>query len=273
MYLSDHPLRRIADRIAERVDTAHRRAGRSPRRHLRPDRGAIRDLRAFIPRRSTTGQRMAFMTLEDLSGACEVVVFARIFEECAELLRPDQVIVVRGRVQAGRNGRAPAPATQNGAAAAGGGGAPRHRVGERHRRGRVRPRRRPAGRLAAQQPGPAAARPPVRRGCSRPCAASSDATAARPRSWSRCRGRDRWTRSSSATSGGSSPGPPWSARWSCCSATPRTGWRWSASALPSREAAAAAEARSPPRPVQTIPGQSRPTSQSSATLATRNTTR
>jgi DNA polymerase-3 subunit alpha len=60
---------------------------------------------------------MAFMTVEDLSGACEVVVFARIFEECAELLRPDQVIVVRGRVQAGRNGRAPAPATQNGAAA------------------------------------------------------------------------------------------------------------------------------------------------------------
>jgi DNA polymerase-3 subunit alpha len=62
---------------------------------------------------------MAFVTLEDLSGTCEVVVFARTFEECAELLRADQVIVVRGRVQAGRNGRtatAPAPA-QNGAAA------------------------------------------------------------------------------------------------------------------------------------------------------------
>ena len=56
------------------------------------------------------------MTLEDLSGACEVVVFARIFEECAELLRPDQVIVVRGRVQAGRNGRAPGVAAQNGTA-------------------------------------------------------------------------------------------------------------------------------------------------------------
>jgi len=117
MYLSDHPLRRISDRLAERVDTAVGELGAHLDGIYVQIGGAIRDLRAFIPRRSTTGQRMAFMTVEDLSGACEVVVFARIFEECAELLRPDQVIVVRGRVQAGRNGRAPVSATQNGAAA------------------------------------------------------------------------------------------------------------------------------------------------------------
>jgi len=117
MYLSDHPLRRISDRLAERVDTAVGELGAHLDGIYVQIGGAIRDLRAFIPRRSTTGQRMAFMTVEDLSGACEVVVFARIFEECAELLRPDQVIVVRGRVQAGRNGRAPVAATQNGAVA------------------------------------------------------------------------------------------------------------------------------------------------------------
>jgi DNA polymerase-3 subunit alpha len=118
MYLSDHPLRRISDQLAERVDTGIGELGAHLDGIYVQIGGAIRDLRAFIPRRSTTGQRMAFMTLEDLSGACEVVVFARIFEECAELLRPDQVIVVRGRVQAGRNGRAPAAAAPNGAAAA-----------------------------------------------------------------------------------------------------------------------------------------------------------
>jgi DNA polymerase-3 subunit alpha len=120
MYLSDHPLRRISERLAERVDTAIGELGAHLDGIYVQIGGAIRDLRAFIPRRSTTGQRMAFMTLEDLSGACEVVVFARIFEECADLLRPDQVIVVRGRVQAGRNGRTPAAATSNGAP----GGAP-----------------------------------------------------------------------------------------------------------------------------------------------------
>jgi len=45
------------------------------------------------------------------------VVFARTFEECAELLAPDRVVVVRGRVQAGRNGRAGAAAPAPGSAA------------------------------------------------------------------------------------------------------------------------------------------------------------
>ena len=119
MYLSDHPLRRISDQLSERIDTGIGELGAHLDGVYVQIGGAIRDLRAFIPRRSTTGQRMAFVTLEDLSGTCEVVVFARTFEECAELLRADQVIVVRGRVQAGRNGRAaaaPAP-VQNGAAA------------------------------------------------------------------------------------------------------------------------------------------------------------
>ena len=121
MYLSDHPLRRISDRLSERTDTGIGELGAHLDGVYVQIGGAIRDLRAFIPRRSMTGQRMAFVTLEDLSGTCEVVVFARTFEECADLLRPDQVIVVRGRVQAGRNGRIatpPAPAQNGGAAVA-----------------------------------------------------------------------------------------------------------------------------------------------------------
>jgi DNA polymerase-3 subunit alpha len=115
IYLSDHPLRRVADRLSGCTDTPVGELGAHLDGVVVQVGGAIRDLRAFVPRRSTSGQRMAFMTLEDLSGACEVVVFARTFEECAELLTPDRVVVVRGRVQAGRNGRGPAA---DGAAAA-----------------------------------------------------------------------------------------------------------------------------------------------------------
>ena len=114
VFLSDHPLRRVADRLAGRIDTPIGGLGGHLLGAYVQVGGAIRDLRAFIPRRSTTGQRMAFMTLEDLTGACEVVVFARTFEECAELLTPDRVVVVRGRVQAGRNGRPGAPGSQGG---------------------------------------------------------------------------------------------------------------------------------------------------------------
>ncbi len=109
MYLSDHPLRRIADRLSARVDTPIGELGAHLDGMYVQVGGAIRELRAFIPRRSTTGQRMAFMTLEDLSGACEVVVFARTFEDCVELLVPDRVVVVRGRVQAGRGPALPTP--------------------------------------------------------------------------------------------------------------------------------------------------------------------
>jgi DNA polymerase-3 subunit alpha len=104
MYLSDHPLRRVASELQQRVDTAINELGTHLDGLLVQVGGVVRDLRAFVPRRSTTGQRMAFLQIEDLTGACEVVVFARTFEECAPLLRPDAVVVVRGKVESGRGG-------------------------------------------------------------------------------------------------------------------------------------------------------------------------
>ncbi|HEY6469808.1 MAG TPA: DNA polymerase III subunit alpha [Candidatus Dormibacteraeota bacterium] len=111
IYLSDHPLRRIAGELQERVDTTMNELGGHLDGLIVQVGGAIRDMRTFIPRRSTTGQRMASLTIEDLTGSVEVVVFARIFEECANVLRPDAVVVVRGKVEAGRspNGGTPPP--------------------------------------------------------------------------------------------------------------------------------------------------------------------
>jgi DNA polymerase-3 subunit alpha len=106
MYLSDHPLRRVAPRLQERIDTSISELGPHLDGLIVQVGGAVRDLRAFIPRRSSTGQRMAFLQIEDLTGACEVVVFARTFEECVGVLRPDAVVVVRGKVEAARPGGA-----------------------------------------------------------------------------------------------------------------------------------------------------------------------
>jgi DNA polymerase III subunit alpha len=103
MYLSDHPLRRIAGELQQRVDTTINELGAHLDGLIVQVGGAIRDMRTFIPRRSTTGQRMAALQIEDLTGTVEVVVFARVFEECVNALRPDAVIVVRGKVEAGRS--------------------------------------------------------------------------------------------------------------------------------------------------------------------------
>ncbi len=102
MYLSDHPLRRIAAVLQERVDTSINELGAHLDGLVVQVGGCIRDVRAFVPRKSTTGQRMAFLQIEDLTGACEVVVFNRVFEETADLLRPDAVVVIRGKVEIGR---------------------------------------------------------------------------------------------------------------------------------------------------------------------------
>jgi DNA polymerase-3 subunit alpha len=102
MYLSDHPLRRIAGELQQRVDTTINELGAHLDGLIVQVGGAIRDMRTFVPRRSTTGQRMAALQIEDLTGSVEVVVFARVFEECVAALRPDAVIVVRGKVEAGR---------------------------------------------------------------------------------------------------------------------------------------------------------------------------
>jgi DNA polymerase III subunit alpha len=102
LYLSDHPLRRIASTLSERTDTSIGELGQHLEGLIVNIGGTAREVRAFVPRKSTSGQRMAFIQLEDLTGSCEVVVFPRLFEECAELLKPDAVIVVRGRVEGDR---------------------------------------------------------------------------------------------------------------------------------------------------------------------------
>ncbi len=102
MYLSDHPLRQVGPKLQQRIDTSISELGPHLEGLIVQVGGAIRDVRSFIPRSSRTGQRMAFLQIEDLTGACEVVVFSRTFEECAALLRPDAVVIVRGKVEAGR---------------------------------------------------------------------------------------------------------------------------------------------------------------------------
>jgi DNA polymerase III alpha subunit len=56
-------------------------------------------------RRITTrkGDEMAFVELEDLSGSIDVVVFPRTYRQYSELLRQDQPLQIRGKVDV-RNG-------------------------------------------------------------------------------------------------------------------------------------------------------------------------
>ena len=44
------------------------------------------------------GERMAFVTIEDLKGSIEIIVFAELYKEVAIVLKGDQPIMVKGKV-------------------------------------------------------------------------------------------------------------------------------------------------------------------------------
>ena len=97
LYLSDHPLRPLQERLRQRSDTeVVELAGLGG--HLVQVAGALRECR---PVQSRRGASMAFCQLEDLTGICEVVVFPKVYEAAHRLLRADAEVVVSGRAEVG----------------------------------------------------------------------------------------------------------------------------------------------------------------------------
>jgi DNA polymerase-3 subunit alpha len=99
VYISEHPLTQELTRLQD-VVTAY--AG-----DLTADMsgqqvtvaGMVQRVRRHITKK---GDEMAFVILEDLQGTCDVVVFPRVWGDTRELWQPERVVVVSGKVDAGR---------------------------------------------------------------------------------------------------------------------------------------------------------------------------
>ncbi len=97
LYLSDHPLKRIEHELVARVDTYANQV--TPEMEdLEVRLGGL--IKAVRPVVTKTGRPMAFVLLEDLTGAVEVIVFSRLYEERRQLLEADGIVIVRGKVDA-----------------------------------------------------------------------------------------------------------------------------------------------------------------------------
>src|SRR5437016_10004367 len=97
LYLSDHPLRRITKELAERSDTQAVEVTSALQDTEVRVAGLVREVRRVVTRK---GQIMAYASLEDLTGAVDVVLFPRVFEQVRLLFEPDKVVVVQGKVDA-----------------------------------------------------------------------------------------------------------------------------------------------------------------------------
>jgi len=95
LYISDHPLRRWQPVLEEKATAT---IGQLP--DLRDRQEVVVGGLVGAVKRSITrsGSAMAFLTLEDLTGSVEVLVFPRAYEQQGFVLKRDAVVLLRGRV-------------------------------------------------------------------------------------------------------------------------------------------------------------------------------
>ena len=95
MYISDHPLRQVHAALAARVNVALRQLPELQDKATVVVGGIITGVKRTTTR---SGSAMAFVTLEDLTGGAEVIIFPKTYEQVHFLLKRDSVVVVRGKV-------------------------------------------------------------------------------------------------------------------------------------------------------------------------------
>ncbi len=98
LYVTDHPVRAWEDRLRPHVRHRVAELGELPDREPVALGGVLSHVRPMTSKKD--GSRFAVATLEDLTGAVEVVVWPKTYERCAEVLYVDAVVVVRGRLDA-----------------------------------------------------------------------------------------------------------------------------------------------------------------------------
>jgi DNA polymerase-3 subunit alpha len=101
-YLSGHPLARFRDEAQRLRATPIADIAQRPVAARLTLLGQITALKE-IPTKS--GERMAFATLEDMTGSVELTVFPAPFKAAAPTLRAREPVVVRGRVDETEKGR------------------------------------------------------------------------------------------------------------------------------------------------------------------------
>ncbi|MGB9775033.1 MAG: DNA polymerase III subunit alpha [Anaerolineae bacterium] len=99
VYLSEHPLTRAARELADVINAYAGQLHEEPHESVVTVAGMVRRIRRH---RTKDGKEMAFVTLEDLYGACDVVVFPRVWAESREKWQPEALVVVCGKVDARR---------------------------------------------------------------------------------------------------------------------------------------------------------------------------
>ena len=100
MYISEHPLTPYLDEIRRLVTHFSSNLGEAAHEEKTRVAGMVSGIR---PHQTKTGKMMAWVTLEDLTGIIELVIFPRIWEKYQFALEVGGVIMAEGKVDAQSN--------------------------------------------------------------------------------------------------------------------------------------------------------------------------
>ncbi|HEV8516576.1 MAG TPA: DNA polymerase III subunit alpha [Candidatus Limnocylindrales bacterium] len=95
LYLSDHPLGEVADRIGRYVTAYSGELGEELDQQRVVVGGVVTEVRRVITKARAT---MGVATIEDLQGSLEVIVFPKVLEQTAATWQEDSIVLVSGRV-------------------------------------------------------------------------------------------------------------------------------------------------------------------------------
>jgi DNA polymerase III subunit alpha len=97
LYISDHPLNPVMDTLTQVVTHFSGQLSEA----LPSERVRVAGLITHIrPHQTRAGKAMGFVTLEDIQGTIELVVFPRTWEQQSGALEFDRIVLVEGRVDA-----------------------------------------------------------------------------------------------------------------------------------------------------------------------------
>jgi DNA polymerase-3 subunit alpha len=94
-YISGHPLRRYRVELTEFAQTTTVALKEAPDGRETTLAGVVAKVRRQLDKK---GNMYAFVTLEDLSGSADILVFSDCFEKNRDILQPDRIVLVRGNV-------------------------------------------------------------------------------------------------------------------------------------------------------------------------------
>jgi len=96
LFVSDHPLRPVLHKLKKHTDTTVSDLDGCRDGEVVWVGGLATSVRVNTTRK---GDNMAMLQLDDTRGLAEVIVFPRVFASCAECVREDAVLKVKGRVE------------------------------------------------------------------------------------------------------------------------------------------------------------------------------